>query len=478
MRTSSARLSLIMALASSLTLAACASGEFDMNIDVPQESQKTLEELLATPWEEMTEADRDKLALLTGEMSPAEYSAKYRPDEEPIFGIFDAGKWERVDIPGAVCGNGSQYRIFIMRAAETRYKNNLTVYLEPGGACWDYESCSGQGGIRGAANPNGVPKNYMSFIDYINPFKSGGSPMGLISPIIWKNNPTGDNIETSKWNKVFIPYCTGDVHSGNRVAVYADPTGKNPPLTFHHVGAVNVEKVIDYLKTEFGGPDRMLVTGCSAGGAGALTNYHFFRQGLRPNQSYLLNDSGPIFPAPGTGNQFPLQQHIQNVWNLDYITSKYERDGVGAGFSSDYGQISSALAQFYPNDPLAITLFKRDGNYSAYSYARFWNLDENDPVQHEQILTMWAQDVGNMVAQYDRAPNLHYFIPYMRNINESHCTTIINWTGTEIDKTGIDVGNYVKDVIDGGSVTSFEEAANNTDKNVTDLWQSLVKLFL
>ena len=41
-------------------------------------------------------------------------------------------------------------------------------------------------------NPDGIPKNYMSFIDMINPFKKGGSPMGLISPLIWKNNVTGD----------------------------------------------------------------------------------------------------------------------------------------------------------------------------------------------------------------------------------------------------------------------------------------------
>ena len=474
---SSTRLSLILCFLGSLALGGCAAGELDTS-PIPAESQKTLEELIATPWDQLDQADRDKLALLTGEMSQGEYNAIYRPYDQSLLGFFNWGKWERVDIPGAVCGNGSQYRVFIMRATDSQYANDLTLYLEPGGACWDYDSCTGKTGIRGAANPNGIPKNYMSFIDMINPFKKGGSPMGLISPIIWKNNPTGDNVETSKWNKVFIPYCTGDVHSGNRVVTYEDPSGKEDPITFHHVGATNIEKVIDYLEKEFGGPDRMLVTGCSAGGAGALTNYHFFRQALEPKQSFLLNDSGPIFPAPGRGNQFPLQQHIEGVWNLSYITDKYERDGVGVDFSADYGQISSALARHYPEDPLAITLFKRDGNYSAYSYARFWDLDENDPAQHEQILTMWAEDIDNMVEQYDQADNLHYYIPYMRSINESHCTTIINWTGTEIEKTGIEVGDYVRDVIDGGSVTSYEEIDNASDANVTDIWQSLVDLFL
>ncbi len=470
---------LLLCLMAPLALAGCAGGELDLTTtDAPAESQKPLEELLTTPFEQMTQADKDKLALLTGEMSKAEYTAIYHPDDQALLGFFDWGKWERHDIPGAVCGNGSQYRIFIMPAAERRYENNLTVYLEPGGACWDFDSCTGKAGVRGAANPNGIPANYMSYLDMINPFKKGGSPMGLISPLIWKNNITGDHVETAKWNKVFIPYCTGDIHSGNSVAVYEDPTGQEDPITFHHVGATNVEKVIDYLQDQFAGPDRMLVTGCSAGGAGALTNYHFFRQGLEPAESYLLNDSGPIFPAPGNGHQYPLQQHIEQVWNLAYTTERYENDGLGADLSDDYGQVSEALARFYPDDPLAITLFKRDAVYSAYSYARFHDLDENNPTDFEQMLTMWADDVANMTAQHDRADNLHYYIPYMRDIAGSHCTTIIDWTGTEIEDTGIEVGHFIADILDGGSVTSYEEVDNPADADESNFIHWLIDLFM
>jgi hypothetical protein len=454
--------------------------------DIPQESTKTLEELLSIPYEELSEADQDRLSLLTGEMSQAEYDSKYHPDRalelersDPEGFFLNVGRWEKIDIPGAVCGNGTQYKIFINRASDPiiRSSNRLTIYLEPGGACWDYESCTGQTGIRGAANPNGIPDNHMSFIDYINPFKSGGSPNGLISPLIWKGNPSA-SAEPAKWNRVFIPYCTGDVHSGNRVAVYEDPTGAKPPLTYHHVGATNIEKVIEYLAQEFPQPQEMLVTGCSAGGAGSLTNYHFFRKGLSPVASYMLNDSGPIFPAPGTGNQYPLHQKISDVWNVGYMMDKFAQDMPGYDFQSDYGLVPEALAAQYPDDRLAITLFKRDGNYSAYSYARFYDLDESIPAEKEQILQLWAQDVGNMIAQYDSHDNLSYFVPYMRSINESHCTTIINWTGTEIENTGIKVGNFIDDLLDGGTVTSYEEVDNPADANVSDFWLTLVKLVL
>lgn len=449
-------------------------------------SQRGLDELITMSYEEMTEADIDRLNLLTGSMSSEEYTQKYElgsPDALSVDDITGAvwGTWEKVDIPGAVCSDGSQYKIFVMRSRGfinwiNGNTKRLLVYLEPGGACWDYESCTGQT-RRGAANPNGVPDNYMNLGDFINPNQAGGSPMAAISPLLLRNNPTGSNAKTAQWNKVFLPYCTGDVHSGNRVVTYQDPTGQNPPLTYRHVGAKNVELVIDYLRREFSRPNDMMITGCSAGGTGTLTNYAFFRDALRPRQSYMLNDSGPIFPAPGSGNHFPLHQRIEEAWGLDYINGKLSSLMPELTGFNDYGDVSTALADRYVNDTLAITLFKRDANYSAYSYARFFNLDEEVPAEKEQILQLWAEDIDNMVAQYDTRDNLSYFIPYMRSINESHCTSIIQWKGTEIENTGYDVGDYIKDVLK-DEAPSYEEIDNPSDANVSGFWFELIDLLL
>ncbi|TGK06712.1 pectin acetylesterase [Leptospira semungkisensis] len=395
------------------------------------------------------------------------------------------GSYDVVYIPGAVCSNGSPYKIFVDRADGILdwilgNSSRLLVYFEPGGACWDYASCTGQTGIRGAANPNGIPDNYMNFGDFIDPNKPGGSPNAAISPIVLKNNPTGQNVKTSSWNKVFIPYCTGDVYSGNKVVTYTDPTGQNPPVTYRHVGAPNMELVINWLKANFNKPKEMMVSGCSAGGTGSLINYHFIRKALSPSMSYLLNDSGPIFPAPGYGNQWPLQQKIRDAWNTDYFVNKAQADFSGIDIKSDYGKISEALAQKYPKDKLSITLFRRDANYSMYSYARFYGLDENNPADKEYIIsTLWAQDIENLKAQYDRYPNLKYFIPYYRSINESHCTSIVEFTGTEIGNTGITLGTFISDYLLGSSTfQSFFEAVNPDDANVTDFWFALVNLLL
>ena len=41
---------------------------------------------------------------------------------------------------------------------------NLLFFFEGGGACWDYDTCSGRAGMLGAANPNGIADDYMAAV--------------------------------------------------------------------------------------------------------------------------------------------------------------------------------------------------------------------------------------------------------------------------------------------------------------------------
>jgi hypothetical protein len=459
---------------------------------------KTLEELLNADFESLTPQDADLLRLYTGGMDQAAYEEKHGPldgsdgrgDERSAYPVLDYltsevwGAWEKVDIPGAVCGNNTPYKIFEMRSTGTinwllGYTQNLIIYLEPGGACWDYPSCTGQSGIRGAANPDGIPDNFMNLGDYLDPDIEGGSPNAVISPLILKNHPAGDEVETARWNKVFIPYCTGDVYTGNRVATYEDSTGENQPLEYNHNGAVNIELVIEYLQQAYPLIDKLLVTGSSAGGVGALVNYHFFRKGLNPETSYLLNDSGPIFSAvDDADNQYRLHQKIEQEWNTGYLIDKLAADFPEVEVTNNFGQIHEALAQTYPSDPLGITLFTRDTNFSGYSYARFFDLDESYPDDVEELLRLWREDIDQLTATYDLYPNLSYYIPYFRNMNESHCTTIVEFTGTEYLDSGIDVGSYIEDLLNGNPMQSYREPDNPDDADVNSFWMELVNLLM
>src|SRR4029453_5558698 len=64
--------------------------------------------------------------------------------------------WDKVELPGTVCGNGSQYKFFVRRTGSP----NLLLFFEGGGACWDYDTCRGGAGGVGAANPNSLAGGY------------------------------------------------------------------------------------------------------------------------------------------------------------------------------------------------------------------------------------------------------------------------------------------------------------------------------
>ena len=90
--------------------------------------------------------------------------------------IVDGGNnyaWQKVEVPGTQCGNGSQYKFFLVRTSSP----NVLFFFEGGGACWDYDTCSGRSGLLGAANPNGIPDNYMQQLTakYVSPIVNGAS---------------------------------------------------------------------------------------------------------------------------------------------------------------------------------------------------------------------------------------------------------------------------------------------------------------
>ena len=169
--------------------------------------------------------------------------------------------WSKVELPGTTCGNGSQYKFFVHRS--TSGSQNLLFFFEGGGACWDYDTCSGRAGVIGAANPNGISDDYMTQFTakYVSPVVNGADP-GL--PFRSRTD-----LVTKDWNIVYMPYCTGDVHVGNNVATYVDQTGQQPPLVWRHSGYSNSLAAINYAKVQFPSVQKLLVTGFSAGGTGS-----------------------------------------------------------------------------------------------------------------------------------------------------------------------------------------------------------------
>jgi hypothetical protein len=339
-------------------------------------------------------------------------------------------EWMKIELPGTVCGNGSQYKFFVNYSDSS---NDLVIVLEPGGACWDYDSCTGKDGIRGAANVDGLEDTHWELATFVNPFLS---------------RIHEDNQEMRDWNMVYLPYCTGDVHTGNRVVTYSDPDGELPDVEFHHNGHANMMAAIDWMAGEFTDVPRMMVSGCSAGGAGAMVNYHWIRNGLPGvHQGYLLADSGPIMPAGGWSD--PLHDKVYEAWDVNSILQE-----LPEGFDvDDFGTINTLVADEFPDDRLAVTFFRRDYNFSLYSYERFY-----DYPPKEQIMDMWWDDTQRLTALFDTRANLSYYIPYWRALNDSHCTTLITFEGSEIQEADMTLNRYVSDLLGGGALESYVES--------------------
>jgi hypothetical protein len=147
--------------------------------------------------------------------------------------------WNRV--PGATgtqCADGSPYEFYVRPGDPER----LLVHLMGGGACWSAETCDPEGGT------------------YVR------SLAGLPEPSTWGGMFELDNPENpvAGWTVLFVSYCTGDVHLGDRTAEYA-PKDK-PRFTVHHNGWRNLTSALDWTLARLPRLRRAFVTGTSAGG--------------------------------------------------------------------------------------------------------------------------------------------------------------------------------------------------------------------
>lgn len=361
-----------------------------------------------------------KSHLLLGLLAAAAVSPATARAEVIMSGIVDVlvdggnnYTWQKVELPGTKCGNGSQYKFFIHRGDTG--SQNLLFLFEGGGACWDYDTCSGRAGVLGASNPNGLADDYMQQFTakYVSPIVNGADP-GL--PFRSRRD-----LVTKGWNIVYMPYCTGDVHVGNNVVTYTDSTGQQPPLTWHHSGYVNTIAAANYVKTQFPSVNKLLVTGFSAGGTATASAYYFVRRAINPARGYYLNDSGPIYLAANVDDRSrALHDKISQSWSLSSVFSQ-----LPASFDqNNMGTINRMVAMEFPNDQLAYTAYTRDYNYSRFSYERF-----HTPNDKESVLSYWKQDQDRLVNELNLYTNFSYFIPHSRPINDSHCSTVITFVG-------------------------------------------------
>ncbi|MFV8784140.1 pectin acetylesterase-family hydrolase [Microbulbifer sp. SA54] len=375
----------------------------------------------------------------------------------------DYDNWQKVDVPissGAMCGNGSPYKFFVYRVPDTR---NTLFYFEGGGACWDYASCSGQAGIRGARNPNGIPENYVQNINLLDFQNSSNLATAAVSPLIYTHHPY-NQFKTGEWNLVYVPYCTGDIYVGDKTEIYTNPDDSSQQLIWHHNGLRNVQAVVSWVKNNLQKPRQMVAAGCSAGSIGALLNYSKLRQDMDVEYGYLIDDSGPLYKAPLNSSDLdaypsiPLHNEVLNVWTSFTAGNNTAENPINLlasitpGFNrNELASLYQGLSQKFPNDRLGMTHFLADGNFSSYSYERFHPDIYTDPDAESRLnklRTKWQQDTrNNLIPLLDETHNWSYYFPMYRDFNESHCTTILDLEYGEIAEHGLVLRDFLNNVV-------------------------------
>lgn len=262
--------------------------------------------------------------------------------------------------------------------------DGLAVFFNGGGACWNDATCSkprlagDKAMFSGKDDEDAVGVYKAELLPGDGPARMSGL-LDLSNP----RNPVRD------WSLLFVPYCTGDVHSGSNTARYVFPdTGK--PFTIEHRGWDNMQVIKHWMRGNVPPPARLLVSGSSAGAYGAATHYASLRALYPAARSVFLGDSGQGVTTPG------FETGRNRNWNYQLPASVF---GPDAQATPDT-QVVERLATFFPADRFAQFTSIHDATQSAF-YAQMDATHSCDA---------WTKKMLSELAARQQAPNFRSYV--------------------------------------------------------------------
>ncbi len=213
------------------------------------------------------------------------------------------------DIPGMICRDGSPTGI----GYRVGNPKKLAIYINGGGACFNPETCG----------PNPKSFNGTDMQDLYTQYGNSGI-FNASNP----KNPLKD------FSFVFVPYCTGDVHSGTKDVGFATGVAD----TQRYVGSFNFIKAVDFIQPYFNYKEveEVVLFGLSAGGYGVYVNFLEVFKRFPNAKITVINDSGPLF---NDDQAFPicLQFGFSVIFGLPLPTDLVECCGTpDIGLSNVY----------------------------------------------------------------------------------------------------------------------------------------------
>jgi hypothetical protein len=246
--------------------------------------------------------------------------------------VLDGEKW------GSICGDGTDYAIHIRLAPEGEPLDRVLIALEGGGVCLFEDDCRSR---------------MMSSPALFNAQDDLPLGSGLVSddPI----NPFAD------WTKVYLPYCNQDVFiGGGIVEVFSDFEVPRYGSINARAGVQVARDILWKMMDEAGGagfrPDELIALfgGFSAGGYGALYNYHWMLDDLLWPRTAAYPDAGGALDNGGIGVRTLGNLKIP-LWNAKPYLPPYCFSGDCAVGPDNYAAISPRLKQVPEQQYLILT---------------------------------------------------------------------------------------------------------------------------
>jgi hypothetical protein len=191
-------------------------------------------------------------------------------------------EWTWIDFPETRCMNDTATGLAVRFNEDS---DKVIIVVQGGGACFNTSTCVIVVNSGGFGEKNIGP---------------GTVDIGLIDPED-PDNPFKD------WNMVFVPYCSGDIFSGNA----PNGTGYNGRT---QTGYKNFQEYLKRLVPTFKDASHVVLSGYSAGAFAASINWVQARETWGTDKRVdVLNDSGPTM---GPEYLTPcMQERLAETWH-------------------------------------------------------------------------------------------------------------------------------------------------------------------
>jgi hypothetical protein len=298
-----------------------------------------------------------------------------------------ADEWSFVPVPGAVCGNGSQFSIGVNPHAGA---TEALIIVMGGGACWDANTCFT------IASATHVAEDYTrAMFD---------SERAIVRTVGWDDRAAVLNPFRGS-HLIFVPYCTGDLHAGDAVQAYPGAPGG---AQLHHRGNPNTLAYLAAMQEAWPSLATVRVIGFSAGGFGTQLHWGHFADTWPEADLELLADCSPMAD---------VEPALYATWRASW--SLYTPEGC-ADCATTFAAYDDFYDARYPESRFGLLATTRDRVIEA-----FWGVSDL-PTRVDSLLTGHLDD--NATTRYFVVDSTdHVILGQAGTLRSSDGTLLIDW---------------------------------------------------